>query len=150
MNNDSTLIDLLIFILYCLMYGIIGIPLLFLGLIFSILLLPVFVILKCIFALTNSQAICRFNNNLENTSLMDAPITDYEVDKETIVIIRTPLDTFKNTGGTMKVFRSSQANFSYATYIPWNESAMYIRNWAENSQWGSNIPKWTPWVKMGV
>ena len=90
------------------------------------------------------------NNNLENTSLMDAPITDYEVDKETIVIIRTPLDTFKNTGGTMKVFRSSQANFSYATYIPWNESAMYIRNWAENSQWGSNIPKWTPWVKMGV
>ena len=69
MNNDSTLIDLLIFILYCIMYSIIGIPLLLLGLIFSILILPVFVILKCIFALTNSQAVCRFNNNLENTAL---------------------------------------------------------------------------------
>ena len=69
MNNDSTLIDLLIFILYCIMYSIIGIPLLLLGLIFNILILPVFVILKCIFALTNSQAVCRFNNNLENTAL---------------------------------------------------------------------------------
>jgi hypothetical protein len=69
MNNNSTLMDLLIFILYCLMYCVIGIPLLFLGLIFSILLLPIFVILKCISALTDSQAVCRFNNNLENTSL---------------------------------------------------------------------------------
>lgn len=91
----------------------------------------------------------KINNNNDNTLLMDAPITDYEVDKETIVIIRTPLDTFKGSGGTMKVFRSSQANFSYATYVPWNESAMYIRHWAENSQWGSDIPKWTQWVKMG-
>lgn len=69
MNNDNTLIDLLIFILYCIMYSVIGIPLLLLGLIFSILILPVFVILKCISALTNSQAVCRFNNNLENTTL---------------------------------------------------------------------------------
>ena len=69
MNNDNTLIDLLIFILYCIMYSIIGIPLLLLGLIFSILILPVFVILQCISALTNSQAVCRFNNNLENTAL---------------------------------------------------------------------------------
>ena len=91
----------------------------------------------------------KINNNLENTTLMDAPITDYEVDKETIVIIRTPLDTFKSVGGTMRVFRSSQANFSYATFVPWNESAMYIRNWAENSQWGEGTPKWTEWVKMG-
>ena len=68
MNND-TLIDLLIFILYCIMYSVIGLPLLLLGLIFSILILPVFVILQCISALTNSQAVCRFNNNLENTAL---------------------------------------------------------------------------------
>ena len=69
MNNDNTLIDLLIFILYCIMYGVIGIPLLLLGLIFCILILPVFVILKCISALTDSQAIYRFNGNLENTAL---------------------------------------------------------------------------------
>ena len=91
----------------------------------------------------------KINNNLDDTILMDAPITEYEVDKETVVIIRTPLDTFKNAGGTMRVFRSSQANFSYATYVPWNESAMYIRHWGENSQWGSDTPKWTPWTKMG-
>lgn len=90
------------------------------------------------------------NNNLENNSLMDAPITNYEVDKETIVIIRSSFDTFKGVGGIMKVFRSSQANFSYATFVPWNESSMYIRHWAENSHWGSDIPKWTPFVKMGV
>lgn len=90
------------------------------------------------------------NNNLTNTSLMDAPITNYEVDSETIVIIRTAIDTFKNVGGTMKVFRSSQANFSYATFVPWNESAMYIRHWAENSQWGEGYPKWTDWVKTGA
>lgn len=69
MNNDNTLIDLLIFILYGIMYSVIGLLLLLLGLIFSILILPVFVILKCIFALTNSQVVCRFNNNLENTAL---------------------------------------------------------------------------------
>ena len=92
----------------------------------------------------------KINNNLDESLLMDAPITSYQQDKETIVIIRTPLDTFKNAGGTMKVFRSSQANFSYATFVPWNESVMYIRHWAENSQWGTDIPKWTPWVKMGV
>ena len=69
MNNDNTLIDLLIFILYCIMYSFIGLTLLLLGLIFSILILPVFVMLKCIYALTNSQAVCRFNNNLENTAL---------------------------------------------------------------------------------
>ena len=80
---------------------------------------------------------------------MDAPITSYKQDTETIVPIKTHLDTFKNVGGTMKVFRSSQANFSYATFVPWSESAMYIRHWAENSQWGSDIPKWTPWVKTG-
>ena len=91
----------------------------------------------------------KINNNLDDTSLMDAAITDYEVDKETVVIIRTPLDTFKEVGGTMKVFRSSQSNFSYATYVPWSESAMYIRHWAENSEWGSDTPKWSPWVKMG-
>ena len=65
MDND-TLIDLLIFILYCIMYSVIGIPLLLFGLIFSILILPVFAILKCISALTNSQVVCRFNDNLEN------------------------------------------------------------------------------------
>lgn len=67
MNND-TLTDLIIFILYCIMYSIIGIPLLLLGLIFSILILPVFAILKCISALTNSQAVSRFNGNLENAA----------------------------------------------------------------------------------
>lgn len=66
--NNNTLTDLIIFILYCIMYSIIGIPLLLLGLIFSILILPVFAILKCISALTNSQAVCRFNSNLENVA----------------------------------------------------------------------------------
>lgn len=65
MDND-TLIDLLIFILYCIMYSIIGIPLLLLGLIFSILILPVFAILKCISALTNSDVVYKFNETVEN------------------------------------------------------------------------------------
>lgn len=67
MNND-TLIDLLIFILYCIMYSVIGVPLLLLGLIFSILILPVFAILKCISALSNSDAVYEFNEIVENTA----------------------------------------------------------------------------------
>ena len=65
MNND-TLIDLLIFILYCILYSIIGIPLLLFGLIFSILVLPVFVILRFISVLANSDVVYEFNKKVEN------------------------------------------------------------------------------------
>lgn len=65
MIND-TLIDLLIFILYCILYSIIGIPLLLFGLIFSILVLQVFVILRFISVLANSDAVYEFNKKVEN------------------------------------------------------------------------------------
>ena len=65
MNND-TLIDLLIFILYCILYSVIGIPLLLFGLIFSILVLPVFAILRFISVLVNSDEVYEFNKKVEN------------------------------------------------------------------------------------
>ena len=65
MIND-TLIDLLIFILYCILYSVIGIPLLLFGLIFSILVLPVFAILRFISVLVNSDEVYEFNKKVEN------------------------------------------------------------------------------------
>lgn len=76
MNND-TLIDLLIFILYCILHSAIGIPLLLFGLIFSILVLPVFAILRFISALVNSDAVYEFNKKVENivfTTLSIGPV----------------------------------------------------------------------------
>ena len=64
--NNNTLIDLLIFILYCILYSVIGIPLLLFGLIFSILVLPVFAILRFISVLAKSDVVYEFNKKVEN------------------------------------------------------------------------------------
>lgn len=73
-----------------------------------------------------------------STEQMDLPITGYKADTLTIVPIYTGNDTFKNTGGTMTVFRSCQKNFSYATFTLWSSNVLYMRKWDDsNSVWGS-------------
>jgi peptidoglycan/xylan/chitin deacetylase (PgdA/CDA1 family) len=96
----------------------------------------------------------KVNPNADNSFLMDTPITSYDVDKETIVTIRTTYDTFLGIGGDMRVFRSSQSNFSYATFTPWNSRSIYMRKWRENSYWGAGIStsnaSWSDWRKIGT
>ena len=97
------------------------------------------------------------NSKVVNYQTMDAPITAYDVDKETIVTITTQKDTFKSTGGVMRVFRSSLTNFSYATFTPWNSNTLFMRKWRENSSWGNDSselpispdnPSWSDWVQI--
>lgn len=86
-------------------------------------------------------------------STMDNPITSYDKYRETILEISTTNDTFLGLGGVMRVFRGD-ANFSYATFTPWNSRSTYMRKWCENSYWGTGIstsnPQWSSWRKIGT
>lgn len=71
------------------------------------------------------------------TGTMDDAITKYGQYKETIVQLSSTTDTFKSSGGVMKVFRGD-LYYSYALFYPISEFKIYKRLWDEtNSVWGT-------------
>lgn len=92
--------------------------------------------------------VAKGTNNLNvwttNTNPMDADITAYELNKETIVPVNNTNDTLTGYGGVMRVFRSSLTHFSYATFIPYNSNTLYMRKWKQTVD--PNV--WGTWEKI--
>lgn len=84
------------------------------------------------------------NTSYQPTSYdMDTLIDKYTKFSWTDIEIRTNLDTFKNIGGLMRVYRGN-VNFSFALYYPYNTNEVYKRRYIDSSSsWGS-------WEKISV
>ncbi|EJV61751.1 hypothetical protein IEO_03046 [Bacillus wiedmannii] len=74
---------------------------------------------------------------------MDDPISSYPIDSRMMYTIWSEKDVFLRVGGMMEVIRSSNDDFSYATYTPHNTNVLYMRKWIRSSN------SWGPWTKIG-
>ena len=62
-----------------------------------------------------------------NSYNMDEPITSYRKNAKTIQTISSTADTFLGVGGILEVFRGHHDSYSYATFKPHNNNAIYQR-----------------------
>lgn len=66
---------------------------------------------------------------------IDAPITNYDIYKETIIQVDSIHDTFLHIGGVMKIFRGDDY-YCYSLFYPLNENKVYKRTWnVSESKW---------------
>lgn len=67
---------------------------------------------------------------------IDTPATEYEKYMVTTTEVRTPSDTYFNTGGTLETYHGN-SGFSYQTFRLFNAQKVYERKWIDaSSAWG--------------